>query len=94
MVRSGRGLPSASVLKNPPANVGAAGDAGLIPGSGRCPGEGNGNLLQYSCPDNPARINPEEPDGLQSVESQKVMVLSGRKVFGLKVQVWESSACR
>ena len=38
------------VVKNPPAN---AGDAGLIPGSGRSPGAGNGNPLQYSCPGNP-----------------------------------------
>ena len=30
-----------------------AGDFGLIPGSGRFPGEGNGNPLQYSCMDNP-----------------------------------------
>ena len=30
-----------------------AGDPGLIPGSGRCPGEGNGNSLQYSCLGNP-----------------------------------------
>ena len=30
-----------------------AGDAGLIPGSGRCPGGGNGNPFQYSCLDNP-----------------------------------------
>ena len=29
------------------------GDLGLIPGSGRFPGEGNGNLLQYSCLENP-----------------------------------------
>ena len=29
------------------------GDLGLIPGSGRCPGEGNGNPLQYSCLENP-----------------------------------------
>ena len=29
-----------------------AGDLGSIPGSGRSPGEGNGNLLQYSCLDN------------------------------------------
>ena len=29
-----------------------AGDLGLIPGSGRSPGEGNGNPLQYSCLDN------------------------------------------
>ena len=30
-----------------------AGDLGLIPGLGRCPGEGNGNSLQYSCLENP-----------------------------------------
>ena len=40
----------ASVMKNPPAN---AGDPGSIPGSGRYPGEGNGNPLQYSCLENP-----------------------------------------
>ena len=34
------------MVKNPPAD---AGDAGLIPGLGRSPGEGNGNPLQYSC---------------------------------------------
>ena len=33
----------------PPANAGGAGDSGLIPGSGRSPGVGNGNPLQYSC---------------------------------------------
>ena len=37
-------------MKNPPAN---AGDVGLIPGSGRSPGEENGNLLQYPCLGNP-----------------------------------------
>ena len=40
----------ALVVKNPPAN---AGDAGLILGSGRSSGEGNGNPLQYSCLENP-----------------------------------------
>ena len=44
------GFPGGSVVKNPPAN---AGDVGLIPGSGRSPGEGNGNPLQYSCLGNP-----------------------------------------
>ena len=34
-------------------NAGASGDTGLIPGSGRSPGGGNGNLLQYSCLGNP-----------------------------------------
>ena len=31
----------------------SAGDPGSIPGSERCPGEGNGNPLQYSCLENP-----------------------------------------
>ena len=37
-------FPGGSVVKNPPAD---AGDVGLIAGSGRSPGEGNGNSLQY-----------------------------------------------
>ena len=41
------------MVKNPSASVGDAGDRGLIPGSGRSPGGGNGNLLQYSCLENP-----------------------------------------
>jgi len=44
------GFPGGSAVKNPPAN---AGDVGSIPGSGRSPGEGNGNPLQYSCLGNP-----------------------------------------
>ena len=35
------------------ASVYNAGDPGSIPGLGRCPGEGNGNPLQYSCLENP-----------------------------------------
>ena len=45
-----RGFLDGSVVKNPPAN---AGDADSIPGSGRSPGEGNGNPLHYSCLGNP-----------------------------------------
>ena len=41
------------MVKNPPANAGDIRDAGFIPGSGRSPGEGNSNLLQYSCLGNP-----------------------------------------
>ena len=41
------------VLKNPPATAGDIRDLGLIPGSGRSPGGGNGNPLQYSCLENP-----------------------------------------
>ena len=40
------------MVKNPPASAGDAGDMSLIPGSGRAPGEGNGNPLQYSCLEN------------------------------------------
>ena len=41
------------MVKNPPANAGDTGDAGSIPKSGRSPGEGNGDPLQYSCMENP-----------------------------------------
>ena len=41
------------VVKNPPASAGDTKDASLISGSGRSPGEGNGNPLQYSCLENP-----------------------------------------
>ena len=42
-------------------------DLGLIPESGRSPGEGNGNPLQYSCLE-----NPMEPGRLQSMGSQEL----------------------
>ena len=41
------------VVKNLPANAGDIRDVGSIPASGRSPGEGNGNPLQYSCLENP-----------------------------------------
>ena len=41
------------MVKNPPANSGDAIDSDSIPGSGRSPGGGNGNPLQYSCLGNP-----------------------------------------
>ena len=44
------GFPCSSVSKESACN---AGDLGLIPGSGRSPGEENGNPLQYSCLGNP-----------------------------------------
>ena len=53
MVFGGSGFPGGSVVKHPPANAGDAGDVGSIPGSGRSPGEGNCNPLQYSCLGNP-----------------------------------------
>ena len=41
------------VVKNAPANTGDMRDSGWISGSGRSPGEGNGNPPQYSCLENP-----------------------------------------
>ena len=49
------GFPGSTVVKNPPAN---AGDAGSIPGSGRFPGVGNGNPLQYPCLENSISRGP------------------------------------
>ena len=48
-----QGFPGGSVVKNLPANAEGAGDVGSIPGSGRSPGGGHGNPLQYSCLENP-----------------------------------------
>ena len=58
------GFPGGSVVKNPPAN---AGDAGLIPGLGWCPGKRNGNPLQCFC-----LGNPIEDAGLQSMGLHRV----------------------
>ena len=44
------GCPGGLLVKNPSASVG---DVGSVPVSGRFPGEGNGNPLQYSCLGNP-----------------------------------------
>ena len=59
-------FPGGSVVKNPPAN---AGDGGSIPGSGRSPGEENGNSLQHSCLGNPMK---KELGGLQFIGSKRV----------------------
>ena len=57
------------MVKNPPANAGDATDTCLTPGSGRSPGGGHGNPLQYSCVGNPWT---EEPGLLWSIGFQRV----------------------
>ena len=47
-----KGFPRGSVVEESTCEAGDAGDTGSIPASGRCPGGGNGNLLQYSCWEN------------------------------------------
>ena len=54
------------MVKNPSANARDLRDMGLIPGSGRSPGGGNGNPVQYSCLENPM------DRGLPSTGSQRV----------------------
>ena len=72
-------FPGSSVVKNLTANTG---DKGLIPESGRSPGEGNGRHLQYSC--------PEKSHGLWSLvgyslwgcrESDMMACLNNNKIF-------------
>ena len=46
-------FPGGTVVKNLPISAGDARDVGSIPGSGRSPGGGHGNPLQYSCLENP-----------------------------------------
>ena len=48
-----RASPVVLVIKKPPANAEDIRDAGSIPGSGRSPGGGHDNPLQYSCLENP-----------------------------------------
>ena len=60
------GFSGGSVVRNLPAN---RGHSDSIPGSGRSPGEGNGNSLLYSCLGNPM---DREPGRLQSMESKRV----------------------
>ena len=57
------------MVSNPPANAGDARDVGSIPGSGRFPGEGNSNPLQYSCLENPM---DRGTGGLQSMGSEEL----------------------
>ena len=56
------------MVKNLPAKEGDIREAGSIPGSGRSPGRGHGNPLQYPCLEN---LMEEEPGGLYSLRGPK-----------------------
>ena len=62
------GFPGGSEVKNP---LSSAGDVGSIFGSGKAPGEKNGNPLQYSCLENP---KAEEPGQLQFMGLQRSQI--------------------
>ena len=59
-------LPKQLSSKESACSAGDAGNVSAIPGSGRPPGGGHGNALQYSCRENPWT---EQPGGLQSARS-------------------------
>ena len=56
------GFPDGTVVKNPPVNAGDSGDADLIPGLGRFPGEGNATHSSSHA----GNLMDREPGGLQS----------------------------
>ena len=58
------------MVKNPPANAGDIRDTGSIAGLERSPGEGNGNLLWYSCLEN--SMDRGAWKAIQSMGSQRV----------------------
>ena len=81
------GFQGGSVVKDPPASAGDAGDVSSIPGSGRSPGERNGNTLQYCCLENlvdreasQARVNrmAKESDIIQRLNNKN----RGKSMFG------------
>ena len=69
---SGLGFPGGSEVK---ASASNAGDLGSIPGSGRSPGEGNGNPLQYSCLENPMDIEGDSPWGRKESDTTEQLHL-------------------
>ena len=72
-------------VKNLPVNAGDIRDADSIPGSGRSPGGGNGNPLQYSCLKMPWT---EEPGGLQSMGLPRVDSTKHTHLSSLWQCVW------
>ena len=60
------------MVKNLPVHAGDTREVGLIPGSGRSPGVGNGNLCQYSCLGNPVDrgARPVTVHGLEKVSDR------------------------
>ena len=79
------GLPGGSDGKESTYN---GGDLGSIPGSGRSPGEGNGNPLQYSCLENPhgQEAGGHSPWGHQ--ESDVTEQLSTAHITHSNAQKW------
>ena len=76
-----QGLPDVSVDKE---SACSAGDAGLIPGLGKFPGEGNGNPLLYSCLESPCTEKPGvlQSKGLQTVGQEEMRIKTEPDIKG------------
>ena len=81
-------FPGSSAVKNLPAN---AGIAGSISGSGRSPGEGNGNPLQYSCLGNPMDRGAWWPTVHGVAESDRTWQLNNNTTWSVVVWIYETS---
>ena len=85
------GFPGGSVVNHPAANV----EASSIPGSGRCPGEGNGNPLQFSCLENPMDRRAWQARGCKRVRHDlmtKQQVSHGKTWVSLVFCKWKEIA--
>ena len=81
------GFPGGSEVK---ASASNAGDPGLIPGSGRSPGEGNGNPLQYSFLKNPMDREPWQA-AVHRV-SKSYTALSDFTILSLRKRKWPTES--
>ena len=79
------GFPGSSAAKNPAASTG---DAGSIPGSGRSPGGGHGNPLQYSCLENPMDRGAWQLQSWGHKESDTAEQLTTRAHLGLSLALF------
>ena len=71
------------MVKNPLAGAGDIRDVGSIPGSGRSPREGNGNLLQYSCLENPGQRSLAGYSPPDRTESDTTESLALAQILGI-----------
>ena len=76
-------FPDGSVVKNLPANAGDAEDVGSMPESGRFPGKGNGNPLQYSCLGKPMDREAWQAVAHGVVKSQTRLSMHARTAYFL-----------
>ena len=77
------------MVKNPLAN---ADDIGLIPGSRRSPGGGNGNPLQYSCLDNPMDREAWQATQSMGLQKSQIQLSNQTKLNPLELQLFRFHA--